>query len=344
MRNISAISVDDNEVNLMLIEALAEEIGIKVDSYTSPIDALEIMRTTSFDLILTDYIMPQMDGITFVKKARELSPDVPVVMITATKENPTLKLDALSAGATDFLNKPLDLAEFKARVSNLSTLSHSQKLLKNKALHLEDEVRAATTEIMDREYESLRIIGKAAEFKDSETGNHVKRVAHYCKILAKGMGLSTEEQDILFYAAPLHDIGKIGIEDSILLKPDRLNDEEFERMKLHTNIGASILKGTKSKYLEAGSIVALTHHEKYNGTGYPKGLSGKNIHIYGRIVAIADVFDALLSKRPYKEAWPIEDAVKLILSQSGAHFDPEIIAVFSQELGQFKSISEEFKD
>jgi response regulator RpfG family c-di-GMP phosphodiesterase len=290
------------------------------------------------------FVMPEMDGITFVKKAREILPDVPVVMITAAKENPSLKLDALSAGATDFLNKPLDLAEFKARVSNLSSLSHSQKLLKNKALHLEEEVKAATTEIMDREYESLRVIGKAAEFKDTETGNHVKRVAHYSRILAEGMGLSKEEQDIIFYAAPLHDIGKIGIEDSVLLKPDRLDATEFARMKLHTSIGATILKGSKSKYLDAGSMVALSHHEKYDGTGYPKGLAGKDIPLYGRIVAVADVFDALLSKRPYKAAWHIDDAVQTILSESGTHFDPEIVDVFSKQLAQIKAISEEFKD
>lgn len=342
--NIHCLSVDDNEVNLMLVETLAEDMGMTVESFTNPFDALKNVENNSYDIIFVDYMMPEMDGITLIKNIRKFLPDTPVVMMTAVGDDNKIKLDALEAGATDFLPKPLNVPEFKARVTNLAKLSYSQKLLKDRALLLEEEVKIATKEILEREKDALTIIGRAADFKDNETGNHVKRVAAYAKTIAEGIGLSYDEQDIICYSAPLHDIGKIGIADSILLKSGKLTDEEFKKIKLHTSIGYSILKNSHGKYLKMGSIIALGHHEKWDGSGYPKRLKGENIHIAARIVAIADVFDALTSDRPYKKKWPYEDAAKYILEQAGGHFDPYLTKIFEKKQDKFIEILKELGD
>jgi len=341
-----AVSIDDNENNLLLVEAFASSLGVKVRSFQDPQKALTLLEESprAVDIVFVDYMMPGLNGLEVIRRYRALESNVPMVMITAAGDDAKLKLEALEAGATDFLNKPLNAAEFKARTANLLSLRKAQRLLEDRAELLESEVLKATRDIVEREHESLLVLGKTAEFKDPETGSHIARVAHYSKLLARLSGLGEGQQDTIFYASPFHDIGKVGISDAILLKPGRLDEDEFEMMKTHAKIGYEILKDTKSAYLKAGAIIAISHHEKYDGSGYPHGLSGEQIPIYGRIVAIADVFDALTSHRPYKEAWPFERAIALLEEESGKHFDPELVRLFIDHISEVREIFETFRE
>jgi response regulator RpfG family c-di-GMP phosphodiesterase len=344
LENFFALSVDDNEVNLMLIESMADNIGLNVQSFLDPLQALSYAQNNTVDIAFVDYMMPEMDGISFIRELRHAQNDIPIIMITAMHEDEAIRLEALTAGATEFLYKPLNTSEFLARVQNLLALRQNQRLLQDKAFHLEFEIRKATQEISAREFESLTLIGRAAEYKDTETGNHIRRVASYSRLLAEKLGQSAEFQDAIFHAAPLHDIGKIGIPDAILLKPAKLTPEEFEIMKTHTTIGFEIARQSKSKYLKLGAVIALAHHEKWDGSGYPKGLAGEAIPLMGRITTVADVFDALTSTRPYKRAWSFEEALNQLKKDAGTHFDPTIIATFAGCLSSVQAIYEQFKD
>ncbi|HEB32672.1 MAG TPA: response regulator [Spirochaetes bacterium] len=326
--NINAVSVDDEKINLLLIDSMGKQLGMNINSFLDPKAAVEFIETNEVDLIFVDYMMPGIDGVEFIKKARVIHPDIPIIMITAVMTDDELKLRAFEAGATEFLNKPLNSAEFVARVTNLADLRKSQLLLKDRAMLLEDEVLKATEKIVQREHETLNVLGKAAEYKDPETAAHIARVAYYSKLLAEALGKDKKKQQLILYAAPLHDIGKIGIPDSILLKPGKLTAEEFEIVKTHPAIGVEIIGDAMSGYLTAGAVVAKYHHERFNGKGYPAGLSGDEIHIFGRIVAVADVFDALTSKRPYKGPWTFEKSLDLLVAEKGKHFDPQIVDHF----------------
>lgn len=340
--DIIAVSIDDSEQNLMLIEAYADQIDLKVKNFSDPKLALDFILNNKIDIIFTDFMMPNITGLELIEEYRKINTSTPIIMITAAGDN--IKIDALKSGATDFLNKPVDLAEFTLRTQNLLKLKEAQSLLEDRAKLLEAEVAKATKNLIDREHESLIVLGKTAEFKDPETASHVARVSHYSKMLAKEYGMSEDIQEIIFYASPFHDIGKVGIADSILLKPAKLTDEEFETMKTHSTIGYEILKDSKSKYLSMGASIALTHHEKYNGKGYPNNLQGEDIPVEGRITAIADVFDALVSKRPYKKAWSFEDATALLQKESGEHFDPKLVELFLENIDKVQSIYDEFQE
>ena len=341
-KNTLAVSTDDSEQNLMLLEAYANQIELQVKNFLDPEEALDFILNHNIDIIFVDYMMPKLNGLELIKKFRETNISTPIIMITAAGDN--IKLDALKAGATDFLNKPLDLSEFTLRTQNLLKLREAQILVEDKAKLLQVEVEKATAELINREHESLIVLGKTAEYKDPETASHVARVANYSKILANAYGLSEELQDIIYYASPFHDIGKVGIADNILLKPAKLDDDEFKIMKTHAAIGYSILKEAKSKYLKMGASIALSHHEKYDGTGYPKNLKAQDIPIEARIVAIADVFDALVSVRPYKKAWSFDDAVTLLKKESGAHFDPELVVLFIENIDKIEDIYNQFQE
>lgn len=340
---LKAISIDDEKYNLMLIEAMGAEIGIQVSSFANPREALKAFPSESFDIAFVDYMMPEIDGITVIEEIRKSAPDIPVVMITAVDDN-NLMLRAIEAGSTEFLRKPVNMPEFRARTNNLLQLRRSQLLLKDRAKLLEEEVRKATEKILAREHETLIILGRVAEYKDQETGNHIARVAHYSRLIAKKAGESSESQDIIFNAAPLHDIGKIGITDFILTKPEGLNIDETTAMRKHPEIGYMILKDSESPYLQAGALISLTHHERFDGRGYPNGLKGDDIHLYGRIVAIADVFDALISKRPYKDPWPIEGIFKYLSDEKGKHFDPNLVDRFLESKEEIEAINALFSD
>ncbi|MGO9378961.1 MAG: HD domain-containing phosphohydrolase [Dissulfurispiraceae bacterium] len=325
---MKAVVVDDSRPNLLLVEAMAKTIGLEVSSFINPVEALAHVRKHGADMILTDYSMPQMDGITLLKEIRRTHKDVPIIMITAADNDTSLELDALESGVTDFLTKPINTAKFTAKVKNLATLRHYQRLHGDRAALLEDEVRTATNVIVERELETLQILGKAAEFRDPNTRNHEERIGKYTRLIAKSLGLDEEEQNLICQASQLHDIGKIGIPDNILLKPGRLTQEETEVVRSHAIIGYNILKDRKSHYLKAAATIALTHHEKFDGSGYPSGLSSGNIPLWGRITAIADVFDVLTSKRSYKEPWSLDDAITYLADNKNSHFDPELVDLF----------------
>ncbi len=342
--NLQIVSIDDNENNLLLIEAICEEMNLRVKSFSDPLEALMYVLQNHVDLIVIDYMMPNLDGIEFIKEFRRKNDKVPIVMVTAAGDDETIHKDAFKAGVNDFLSKPVNSVLFKARATNLLISYQNRLLIEDRAKLLEEEVKKATEKLIKREHETLNILGKAAEYKDPETASHVARVAHYSKLIAQEYGLDEKEQELMFYASPFHDLGKVGIEDKILLKPAKLDEAEFERMKEHAQIGYDILKDSQSEFLQAGAIIALTHHEKFNGTGYPQGLKAEDIHIYGRIVAVVDVFDALTSHRPYKEAWSFEKAINLLKEESGKHFDPKIVELFIKNIDKIKEIHDSFQE
>lgn len=343
-KDMLAVSIDDDEQNLMLVEVFAQEIGLETKSFSNPVEALEFLRNNDVDIVFVDFMMPQLDGITLIEEFRAFNDSTPIIMITGSANAMKTKMKALKAGSTDFLSKPLDLFEFTLRTKNLLNLRKSQILVRNKAKLLKREVEKATNIIIDREYEALGILGKAAEFRDDITAYHTKRVGHYSKILAQSCDYDEDFQEMIFYAAQLHDIGKIGITDNILLKPGKLTKEEFDEMKKHAQIGYDILVNSKSKYLRMGAHIALTHHEKYDGNGYPNALSEDLIPIEGRIVAIADCFDALNSKRPYKDAWAFEESFEYIKGQKGKHFDPNLVEIFVEKIDDIWKIHDTFAD
>jgi two-component system response regulator RpfG len=255
-----------------------------------------------------------------------------------------IRYDALEAGATDFLIKPLDEHETRARCANLLELRRHKIVLSDQARVLQYQVDKSVSEIHERELETLAKLAKAGEFRDKTTGNHLMRMAKYSALIGQHLGLGVETVHVLEVAAPMHDIGKIGIPDSILLKEGPLSPAEIDLMRDHPRIGYDILKGSPSKYLSMGAIIALGHHEKFDGSGYPNGLHGDDIPLVARIVAVADVFDALVSKRPYKDAWPIAEGIEFLKGQRGRHFDPRCVDAFLADQSRVEAILDEFGD
>lgn len=322
--------IDDTDINLILFAALVKKLDDCVPhTFVSAREALAWTQDNIPDLVIVDYMMPDMDGLEFIRLMREIPAcePVPVVMITANDQK-QLRYRALDLGANDFLTKPVDKVEFLARTRNMLLVSDARKQLADRAAWLADEVRKATAEIVARERETVFRLCKAAEYRDPETGAHILRMAHYSQLIACKLGLPIEDQELLLEAAPMHDIGKVGIADKILLKPGRLDEQEFDVMKQHAVYGYELLQGSSSRVLQAGAEIARGHHEKFDGSGYPAGISGTDIPIFSRIVAVADVFDALTSERPYKKAWTLEAAVDFLVQGSGKHFDPQCVQAF----------------
>ena len=344
VENMRIISIDDNKTNLLIIESYAKILNLEIESFLNPKEALEASFEKEYDLVIVDYMMPEINGLEFIQSFRQNNQNTPIIMLTAVGDDMNLQIKALEYGANDFLSKPINAPAFKARIINMLKLRKSQLLLQDKALLLQDEVKLATIRLKESEYETLQMLGKTAEFKDPETNAHTQRVAYYCKLLARAYGLDENLQDIIFYASPFHDLGKIGIPDNILLKPGKLDDDEFSIMKNHAKIGYEILKGSKSKYLKAGGVIAYNHHEKYDGTGYPNGLKGESIPIFGRITAVADVFDALTSSRPYKKAWSLEEAFDFLIEEKSVHFDPKLVDLFLENKNEVINIHNKFKE
>ncbi len=341
----TVLIIDDQFTSRKILEQLVATLNehLEIKSFADPVTALEWAKTHVSDLVLTDYKMPNMDGVEFTWRFRELHPDTPLVMVTALEEK-EIRYQALEAGATDFLTKPVDHNECRARCRNLLLLSHHQRLIKNRAQLLEIKVSEATREIIIREQETLLRLAKAGEYRDEETGNHVLRMAKFARSMAERIGLPESDCHVIEVAAPMHDIGKIGIPDGILLKPGKLDTEEIQIMRTHTRIGYEILKDSPSKYLQMGAVIALGHHERYDGTGYPSRLRGYEIPLEARIVAVADVFDALTSVRPYKKAWSIQEALNYLDAERGKHFDPDCIDAFHAQFKKILAIREKFLD
>jgi putative two-component system response regulator len=329
---VHILVVEDNSINLTVLKAIVSRIsGCSVTGMENPLEAVAFSRATPCDLVLVDFKMPDMDGIRFVRKLREepLYAHVPVIMITADNDR-RLRISAIEAGATDFLNKPVDPDELKVRVTNLLKLREAQVELADRAMWLSREVEAATRRLLDREEEMIWRLARAIEYRDGGTGEHINRVASISRIIAEELGLGGEHCRDIYLAAPLHDVGKIGVSDAILNKPGGLDAAETAAMREHVRYGAAILADGNSNLLRVAESIAKSHHERWDGTGYPDGLAGEAIPIEGRISAIADVFDALCTDRPYKSAWALEDARAFIRAETGAQFDPACVAAFER--------------
>ncbi len=343
----TVLVVDDQSTGRAILEQVVRGIDpdIRVQAFENPQEAIRWAASAPAELVLVDYQMPEMDGIEFVRRLRQLPEyaHVPVVMITVN-DSRKVRYSALDAGVTDFLNKPIDARECLARCRNLMTLRRQQLALEDRRKMLEDMVQEATREVREREKETLFRLARAGEYRDSEMGNHIIRMARFSRLIAETIGLAEDQVESIELAAPLHDIGKIGIPDQILLKPGRLTEEEAVEMRRHPQLGYEIIKDSPSNYLRMGALIALGHHEKYDGSGYPQRLVGDHIPLVARIVAVADVFDALTSLRPYKKAWPLEDAYAYLENQRGMHFDPRLVDAFLGVRNETLKIMQEFAD
>lgn len=290
------------------------------------------------DLILLDVMMPGMSGHEVCQrlKADSITRKIPVIFVTAMNQVED-ETQGFALGAVDYITKPVSPPIVKARVKTHLALYDQNR-------ELERMVRERTAELHHTRLEIIKRLGRAGEFRDNETGMHVIRVAHFCRLLGEAARMNEEDVDLLFNAAPMHDIGKIGIRDHVLLKPGKLDNDEIKIMRQHVPFGAEIIGEHADRLLSMARLIALTHHEKWDGTGYHRGLKGEEIPLVGRITSIADVFDALTSVRPYKKAWPVEDAVKLIQREAGTTFDPELVPKFVALLPQILEIREKYSD
>lgn len=338
--------IDDNPLNITLMQHLLKLVGdVEAHTFLESAAALSWCQANDPDLIIVDYMMPPPDGLTFIRAIRSQAPgaETPMLMVTANIDE-KVRHAALESGCNDFLTKPLNKVEFLARVRNMLALRASQKKLRDHAGWLAEEVRRATALILQREQEAILRLTRAAEYRDPETGAHILRMASYSQLIARGLGLSQDEQDLILKAAPMHDIGKVGIADHILLKPGRLDDDEMAIMRTHARIGYDILKDSESPLIQLAAVIAHSHHEKYDGSGYPQQLAGDTIPLHGRIVAVADVFDALTSERPYKKAWELDRALDFMREQRGRHFDPECLDIFVDCLDEVLLIRQRYQD
>jgi putative two-component system response regulator len=329
------------------------DLGHAADVVSSGRRAMTRMRSSGYDLVFLDVTMPDMDGFEVVRRMRQ-SPelhDIPVIMMT-TLASRVARLKAIEAGANDFIAKPYDATELRVRTASLLRLKEAVDALKRQHIVLERMVQKRTSSLLralkdtadaqrqtqEAHLDTVQRLAVAAEFKDRQTAVHILRMRRYSAALAKGLRLSPGEVDLLAHASPLHDVGKIGIPDAILLKPGKLDDDEWRLMREHPIIGARILEGSRSKLLKAGMEIAMTHHERWDGSGYPKGLAGESIPLFGRICAVADVFDALTSRRPYKAAFSNEKACGILREGTGSHFDPRVVQVFFDTWDEIRDI------
>ncbi|CAH2032010.1 HD-GYP domain-containing protein [Trichlorobacter ammonificans] len=329
--------VDDTPENIALLNAaLRDEFSIKVA--TRGRKAIEIARSLPVDIILLDVMMPEMDGFETCRrlKADPMTRRIPVIFVTARGDVEDESV-GFACGGVDYITKPLRYPVVRSRIKTHLALYDQER-------RLEALVRERTRELAETRMDILQRLGRAAEYRDNETGRHVIRISHYCHLLAIAYGLPEEEADLLRSASTMHDIGKIGIPDRVLLKQGRLDAEERAIIQQHCVIGHEIIGDHSSKLLQTAALVALTHHERWDGTGYPNGLNGEDIPLFSRILALADVFDALTSRRPYKEPWSVAEAVAEITACSGSHFDPAVVRVFLECHAAFEEILRTYAD
>jgi putative two-component system response regulator len=348
----SILVVDDQAQNIELLEAFLAPQGYAVIVAGSGEEALEKLSANPIDLVLLDVIMPGMDGFALTRRIRQDSANLllPIVLVTALRETED-RVKGIEAGCDDFISKPIDKMELLARVRSLLKVKAYNDLLGNYRGELELEVARRTEDlkralerIKDASLETIYRLSVASEYRDASTGAHIMRVSRYAAAIARKLGLDESTVESVLYAVPMHDVGKIGIPDRILMKPATLDSAEREIMKRHTFIGAKILEGSKEEYISIAETIALCHHEKWDGSGYPNGLRGKDIPITARVAAIADVFDALVSRRPYKEPFGVERAMAIIDEGKGKHFDPDVVAAFHAVRDEILAIRESYGD
>ena len=350
--------VDDEEQNRALMSDLLETLDYEYETASDGVEALAKLQL-DFDLILCDVMMPGMDGFEVASRIRKNKKfgDIPIMMVTGltSKED---RLRAVKAGANDFIAKPIDITELGVRVASLIKMKEGQDAIKRHRVELEKKVlektealRTALNEMVEAQRKSyqahldtIRRLAIAAEYKDEGTAEHILRMSNYSATLARGLNLPPGEVELILNMSPMHDVGKIGIPDGVLLKPGQLDEKEWEVMKQHTTIGARILSGSTSELLQVGETIALCHHEKWDGSGYPKGLAGEDIPLYGRIISVANVFDALTTTRPYKSRIPNEEALELIRNGRGTHFDPKVVDIFFENIDEILEIQRTFED
>jgi putative two-component system response regulator len=333
----TVLVVDDTLENIDVLKGILREY-YKVIFATSGEMALKVVSKTPPDIVLLDIMMPGMDGFEVCRRLKEdpRTKNIPVMFVTA-KDQDVDEAKGFELGAVDYITKPVSAMIVRARVKTHLALS-------NQTIELERLVREKTRELNETRLEIIKKLGLAAEYKDNETGRHVIRMSKYCYYIAKEYGLSEKDAELLLQVAPMHDIGKIGISDDILQKPGRLDEGEREIINTHPTLGFNIMKGSRSDLLQMAATVAAEHHEKWNGEGYPNKLKGEEINIFARIAAISDVFDALVSRRPYKEAWDVEKTVDYIKSESGKQFDPDVVDAFVKALNKIVEVKNEFED
>jgi putative two-component system response regulator len=345
--------VDDNPTNVALLQTLLDRDGYaNVTGVTDSREVVPLYRNAAFDLILLDIRMPHLSGFDVMAELKKIDPIgyLPILVLTAQTDRKIL-IRALEAGAKDFVHKPFDHAEVLNRIANMLEVRMLYNERRRQSEILEAKVLERTTELdqRNRELESARLdvirrLGRAGEYRDNETGMHVVRMSKICERLALAIGCDETFATHLLAASPMHDVGKIGIPDSILLKPGRLDPEERKIMETHVTIGADILDHNEAPLMRMAYAVALTHHEKWDGTGYPRKLKGTAIPIEGRIAALSDVFDALTSERPYKKAWPVDQALEFVRNQAGAAFDPDLVAEFVEIMPDIENLRRQYPD
>ena len=327
-REARILIIDDHQANIEALKRILRSAGfVSVNSTTDPMVGVSLVLTWSPDLILLDLHMPGLDGFGVLESIRpHLSGGsyLPVLMLTADSSDET-KRRALAGGARDFLTKPFDATEVLLRIENLLETRSLYTTVRKQNEGLEQRVAERTSELEEAQVEILQRLAAAAEFRDDDTGQHTHRVGHLAALLATGVGLPTAQVDLIRRAAPLHDVGKIGIPDSILLKPGRLTQDERRIMRTHATIGAAMLAGGRSTLVQTAERIARSHHERWDGKGYPDGFAGDRIPIEPRIVAVADFLDALTHRRPYRPAWSLEKTIAKIVTASGCHFDPVVV-------------------
>ncbi len=345
-KNNKIFIIDDEPVNLKLLDRLLYKHG-----YTDLVlinDPREVIRQYEVQkpaLILLDINMPHLNGFEVMEQLQALGdPLLPPIVILTAQHGKEYLMKALDAGARDYLTKPFDGYELQMRVRNLLDAHLAHRLLHDQKNVLEEMVTKRTEQLQQTQLQMIQRLGMAAEYRDEDTGNHILRMSHISMVLAKAIGWSQKKCELMLHASSMHDVGKIGIPDNILLKPGKLDADEWELMKTHTTIGAKLLEHDDSDLMKMAHEIALSHHERWDGSGYPEGVAGENIPKTGRITALADVFDALTSARPYKKAWSVDDAVMLIKENRGKHFDPELVDIFMQQLANILSVRKQFLD
>lgn len=367
-RSAKVMIIDDEPVNIDIVQAYLEDEGFtKFLTTTESTTAMPMIRRKRPDLVLLDIKMPRISGLEILESMRQ-EPEIaqiPVIILTASND-PKVKLAALRLGASDFLSKPVDPSELMLRLENVIAVKAYQDHLAEYSERLEKQVQLRTRELVRSRQEAIHCLARAGEYRDDDTGHHVTRVGQYSALIASELGFPKSAIELIEQAAQLHDVGKIGIPDSILHKPGKLEPHEFEliqehcgigrriinplsheesiRLKSHTSVGMQIMGSTSSPVLKLAAVIAASHHEKWDGSGYPKGLSGNAIPIEGRIVAVADVFDALSSARPYKKAFPLEQCLQILQEGREKHFDPRVLDAFMNRIDDVIVIREQYED
>ncbi|HEC13951.1 MAG TPA: response regulator [Acidiferrobacteraceae bacterium] len=345
-KKANILVVDDEAVNVRVVQKMLTTTGYhNVVCTQDPVEVLALYQKHNIDLILLDLDMPVLSGYDIMDQLITLTNgNPPPILVLTAQHTQSHRQRALDNGARDFVTKPFDVDELLSRVRNLLEVQMAHKYIHRQNVTLEQRVRERTQELNDTRLQVVRRLCRAAEYRDEETGLHIIRMSKTSVVIAKAAGMDDEQCDLLLNASPMHDIGKIGIPDHILLKPGKFDPEEWAIMQTHAQIGADILSGDDSGLMVMAHDIALTHHEKWNGKGYPNGLRAEAIPLTGRITALADVFDALISARPYKKAWPIEKAVDLIAQEKGRHFDPALVEHFLDHLPEIIAIKKDYEE